>query len=331
MSLSQRHTPGMQPDVRAAGNRVVRVEPDRRMEALERLVSATGESGRELVQRFEVYAQDNRIPLDAMWAVEDPRGRLVRTLLAVPAPGRTAMLFVTRPTRAADVEPTATLVDAAAGQMGVFDVNLAQVLIDPRDTREQQSYAAGGFTKLAELSYLERPIPSPSCAAPPSWPTGVTVEPCVDPHDPQWARTLEQSYEGTQDCPGLLGLRRTEDVIEGHKSVGEFDSALWTLLRVRGEPSGVLLLNPTPTNRSIELVYLGLIPAARGQGLATRLLQYGLTLIAGRDEHVVTLAVDERNAPALRLYRREGFRPMLRRIAYIRSIQTPRRGGAAVV
>ncbi len=323
MTVSQSQRPGMQPNGGESASRVYRVPAQRHMEALEQLVSAASDTGREAAKRFREYAELNKINLDAMWAVDDKRGRIERALLAVPAPGRTAMVFVSRPTRAADVEPSGELIDAAARDMAAFKISLAQVLIDPRDSRELRAFEVGGFTKLAELSYLERSIPSVQMASPPNWPDGINVEACVDPFASDWSQTLEQSYVDTLDCPGLLGLRRIEDVIEGHKSVGAFEPALWTLLRVQGTPAGVLLLNPTPTTRSIELVYLGLIPSARGKGLATKLLEYGLSLVAGREERVITLAVDEQNTPALRLYTASGFHPMLRRVACIRSIEAP--------
>ena len=320
MSVSHSHSLRMQPTAIEAVEAVIRVPADRQIEALEQLISGSGDPGRESAVRFQEYAQQNRIDLGTMWATTDQRGRFERVLLAVPAPGRTAMVFITRPTRASDVQPSALLIDSASKAMGQFGIALAQVLIDPRESREQQSFEAGGFTRLAELSYLERSIPSPKLAPQPNWPDGVTVEACVDPTDPVWATTLEQTYVGTLDCPGLLGLRNINDVIAGHQAVGAFEAGLWTLLRVDGAPAGVLLLNPTPASRSIELVYLGLAPSARGRGLGCLLLEHGLSLVAGRSERVITLAVDEQNQPALRLYSDAGFHPMLRRTAYIRSI-----------
>jgi len=71
---------------------------------------------------------------------------------------------------------------------------------------------------------------------------------------------------------------------------------------------------------SVELVYLGLVPEARGRGLGRRLLEHGLALLKGRSERAVVLAVDERNTPAMKLYREAGFRPSLRRVAFIRPV-----------
>jgi ribosomal protein S18 acetylase RimI-like enzyme len=134
---------------------------------------------------------------------------------------------------------------------------------------------------------------------------------------------LEASYEQTLDCPGLLGLRRTEDVLRGHQATGRFEPELWTLMELDGRPSGALLLNPASEGRCIELVYLGLARAARGQGHGRRLLRHGLRLVRERPERLMTLAVDDGNVPALRLYTSEGFKRRLRRVAMIRSIRRP--------
>jgi ribosomal protein S18 acetylase RimI-like enzyme len=132
---------------------------------------------------------------------------------------------------------------------------------------------------------------------------------------------LDASYERTLDCPGLLGLRRTEDILAGHVSTGRFEPELWTLLLVDRRPAGAILLNPATQGRCVELVYLGLAPFARGRGLGGSLLRHGLLALDGRPERTVTLAVDDKNVPALRLYQAEGFRRVLRRLAYIRPIR----------
>jgi ribosomal protein S18 acetylase RimI-like enzyme len=139
--------------------------------------------------------------------------------------------------------------------------------------------------------------------------------------DGELGTILERSYEQTLDCPGLYGLRRTEDIIAGHKATGRFDPSLWTLLYVDDEPAGVILINPFPGHKVTELVYIGLAPFARGRGLGRQLLRHGLCLLQGRRERSISLAVDQRNTPALALYAAEGFHPAVQRVAVIRSLR----------
>ena len=80
---------------------------------------------------------------------------------------------------------------------------------------------------------------------------------------------------------------------------------------------GCLLLADHPRHNSMELLYLGLIPAARGRGWGKHLVRraQGLTRLAGRSRLV--LAVDAANAPAVQTYTATGFQAWQRRRLYV--------------
>jgi ribosomal protein S18 acetylase RimI-like enzyme len=316
-------------------DRIIRVGDDRRLDAVERLLEGAGgaprarsrpgdpDSSRASAERFLAFSGANSIRLDAMWARTDENGTIRGTVLAVPNPGRTAILFASVPRDRGEVSEQAALIDHASRALADMDVDLAQVLLDPRDALLQACFVEGGFHELARLSYLERPLPGARRLDEPDWPDDVALETYRDELDGEVVAVLEASYVDTLDCPGLRGLRRTRDILAGHRGTGEFDPALWTLLRVDGEACGVLMLNPAPASNTIELVYIGLAPSARGSGLGHRLLRHGLRQAATRSERAMTLAVDEQNRSAIAIYRREGFRRMLRRVALIRSVRVP--------
>ena len=77
------------------------------------------------------------------------------------------------------------------------------------------------------------------------------------------------------------------------------------------------LLAPSPSTDSTEVIYLGLVPEARGRGLGSALLAHGMTLAAQRPEPNIALAVDARNSPALALYTHAGFCALRRREAFV--------------
>jgi len=131
------------------------------------------------------------------------------------------------------------------------------------------------------------------------------------------ASLLEQTYADTLDCPGLAGLRRADEILEGHRRGGRFDPSLWTLLRLDGVAAGALLLNAASHLQVLELVYLGLIPSARGRGLGRSLIDHAISIAVARRVRSIMLAVDEENTPALRLYRAAGFRRHARRAALV--------------
>jgi ribosomal protein S18 acetylase RimI-like enzyme len=325
MTVSQANADQLRPPGGDNHGPIVQVGPARRSEAIERLVSPGPATDRRAVQHFLHYAETNAVSLDGLWSRLGPDHRIESTVLAVPSPGRTAMVFASHPRPDGPTAGISGLVDHACRAIAGGEVDLAQALLDPAETRERQMFIDAGFSELAVLSYLERPLSRTAPPPAPQWPAGVRVR--VDPYREELvdvlATILERSYEDTLDCPGLHGLRRTEDIIAGHRATGKFDPSLWTLLWADDEPAGVVLINPFPGHRTCELVYIGLAPFARRRGLGRQLLRHGLRRLQGRRERSITLAVDERNTPALALYDAEGFKPAVQRVALIRSLRRP--------
>ncbi|MHC4127185.1 MAG: GNAT family N-acetyltransferase [Planctomycetota bacterium] len=323
MSISQANPEQLRPPGGDNHGSIVQVGATRRSEAIERLVSTGPATDRRAVQHFLHYAEANAVSLDGLWSRLGPDGRFDSTVLAVPSPGRTAMVFASHPAAATQTESIAQLIDHACRQVAAWGVELAQALLDPSEDLDHRMLEAAGFLELAVLSYQERPI-AKTTPPRPQWPPGVRVrvEPYRNELERDLATILNRSYEQTLDCPGLYGLRRTEDIIAGHKATGRFDPSLWTLLWVDEQPAGVALINPFPGHKTSELVYIGLAPFARGRGLGRPLLRHGLCLLQGRRERSLTLAVDQRNTPALALYGAEGFQQAVLRVAMIRSLRS---------
>ena len=323
MSISHANPDQMHPPEGNSQGRVVPVGPDRRSEAIERLVSTAGGNDRAAAERFLHYAGTNSVPLDGLWSWQGPDGGLLFSVLAVPSPGRTAMFFASHPRTGREVNPVSRLIEHACELVSEWDVHLAQSLLEPGEQLERQAFIGAGFIELAVLSYLERPLSRTNPSAPPRWPSDTRVAAYREDLRAVLIGVLNDSYERTLDCPGLYGLRKTEDILAGHQATGDFDPALWTLLYVDDRPAGVMLLNAFPAHRTVELVYLGLAPFARGRGLGRQLLRHGLAQLTKRRERTLTLAVDDRNTPAIALYASEGLRPIVQRVALIRSLQTP--------
>lgn len=295
--------------------------PDRaRADEIEAAIRVLVRGDRAAAKRFLEYARATRLDLDQTWVVRNPDGRIDFTALAAPAAGRTAMVFGTRPSSQADIAIAGDLLAAVASGCRDRGVDLAQALIDPGDELEEAMFVAGGFRRLAQLDYLERPVPRFGTIPSPELPTDVLITPW-DGDEPQLVELLEQTYENTLDCPGLAGLRRTTDILAGHLASGTREPDWWHILRIDGIPAGVLLFNRGSDGHSIELVYLGLVPMARGRGLGRTLLTFGLAALDGDAARVVVLAVDRENQPAVRLYRRAGFRHSVRRTAMVRPLR----------
>src|SRR5205823_4042102 len=90
----------------------------------------------------------------------------------------------------------------------------------------------------------------------------------------------------------------------------------WFLASRRGRPAAVLMLS-APGRGAWALTYLGIAPADRGCGLGRELTRFAVRRAAAAGAPGMTLNVDLRNVPALRLYAGEGFTEYARREVYL--------------
>lgn len=296
-----------------------RIKPGEIEEAIRVLV----QGDRAAAARFLAYARDSKLALDQIWVLRHPSGQIEMTALAAPAAGRTAMIFAPKPKDRPATLRAGALIDATAAGCANIGIDLAQALIDPVDPLEEAMFVAGGFHRLAQLDYLERPVPRFGAVQTPILDASVEIRKWNQNDRAGLIELLERTYEDTLDCPGLAGLRRTEDILTGHLASGAFHPDWWHILHVGGKAEGVLLFNRGNDGASIELVYLGLTPVIRGRGFGQTLLTFGLSHVDGDDARTVILAVDRANLPAVRLYRRAGFRHSVRRTAMVRTLIEP--------
>ena len=267
---------------------------------------------------FEHLAAQRQIDLTKT-VVATLDGRVAAAALPVPSPGRTVLMLLSpagRSTLAARL--VAACADAACD--GLREGQLVQVLLDSIEARAAQALAAADFVSLATLIYLQRRL-KPSVVLPADSAGLNWVHYSAATHA-RFVRAIEASYEQSLDCPAMRGLRTTDDVIAGHRATGEFDSSLWYCFTDGDAPDaaelGVLLLAPVTGQPMMELVYLGLAPAARGRRLGDKLMTVAAHATTARGLDLLTLAVDDRNVPALRLYYRSGLAEIARREALFR-------------
>lgn len=245
-------------------------------------------------------------------------GALVGAILHQRQPGNAAVIW---PPRIVAGEPTATatqLLNAASELATREGLRVAQVLLGSNAEPDDAVLRAGAYRPLAELIYLvseEEAFPSRPPAA------ALEFEASCPVNQVRLVRTLEATYEGTLDCPQLNGVRTNEEVLEGYRETGVFDPARWLIARHQEHDVGCLLLADHPEDSSWELVYMGLIPSARGRGWGLEIARHAqwLTKQAGRPR--LTVGVDAANVPAIRMYHAAGFREWERRIVYLKILR----------
>lgn len=287
--------------------------------ALDRLHMGVGGAGEARVDRFRRFAERYHLPPAEFWAWTQDDGSLRHVAMVMPRPGRTGLCFVSRPARRGVVDELVEVIDAAAASAGRTDMTMLQALLEGADDLQGEALRRGGFVDLATLDYMQRRIgrgePPATC------PRGVEVIGWSAEHQDLFTAALDASYEQTLDCPALRGVREAADVLRGHMAGGHFDDKLWVVAKVGGEPAGVCLLAEVGEQDHMELVYLGVSAAHRGKGLARYLLQRGIALASQRECRLMTLAVDQRNAPARGLYASLGFRRFAQRQAMVKILQ----------
>lgn len=312
------------------------------LSAAERLVAR--DSKRSAAKRLIASASNHGIDLDLMWGVietpPNPSPKRVRQVsLAVLGSGRTALLFLSNPDTtdtlgdldtqtqeiSASVQATLQGLQARAPD----EVVLAQTLIEPDQKWATQACLDAGMISVGKLDYMRMPIEKTTQhpPAPTSWPAGVSVRPIttLDPnaHNTDYDNliiALEGSYQETLDCPELCGIRSMNDVIESHRSSGEFHPSRWHLIFKDNQPAGCCLLSHFPQTESVELVYLGVAPIARGLGLGRSVLAHAINQLGDIGIKEVTCAVDSRNSPAIGIYESLGFEVFDARIGFVASI-----------
>lgn len=282
------------------------------------LGSNGGRADSATAAEFEGFAQEREIDLSSM-RVAAAGNRILAACLAIESPGHTALLMTSTAGHShAAAQHLARCVDSATNDLMSprRGVQIVQLLLEESEMKFERELRAIGFTDVATLIYLQRSVNRPPAA--PKLEAGLSVVRYSSPNHERFSRAILASYENSLDCPALHNRRGIEDVIAGHRATGEHDPDLWFCLMENDEPRGVLLLARVPGHEALELVYLGLSPAARGRRLGDALLQLALFEVGTRGLSQLTLAVDERNIPAIRLYHRHGLAEVHRRLAMMK-------------
>jgi GNAT superfamily N-acetyltransferase len=247
-------------------------------------------------------------------------GILAGSLLTQVQPGRSAMLWPPRLSSGESKETAGRLMEAALQALSESDLRIVQALL-PTDVGEDVDVLrTAGFRHFSDLLYLvcvDADFPTVEIA-----PLSSDVEfvPVTDEQEPRIATLVEATYVDTRDCPAVNGLRSIDDVLLGYRATGRYDSQGWLYVRHRGEDVGCLITADHPPHNTRELIYMGLVPAARRKGLGTVVIHHALWLAARDRQKRVVLAVDAANEPALRMYAAAGFQAWDRKSVFIRVV-----------
>jgi mycothiol synthase len=276
--------------------------------------TATGAVAKQ-VATLKRAAGTQGLILDTL-AVVFQRQVAVAAAVGVVAPGASAMVHAAVVQDGqSGVAILERLLVEVRGRLFARGIHIAQALLRPEDRDGPRAFRAAGFAYLTDLIYMSA-LASAECARP-AIPLSLEWITYHDSTHATFIAALESSYIHSLDCPGLTGLRATEDVLAGHRATGEFDPQGWYVAISDGAPIAVLLTAPVLEGRALEIVYVGVSPSARGQGVGHRMMQVAHARARKLGLSHVTLALDATNEPARRLYERWGYAATHRRRVWI--------------
>lgn len=260
-------------------------------------------------------ARRGNLSLDGLFvAIEG--GRLVGTCFARVEPGRAGIVVPPQVVDdAGDPRLALRLMETAIEFFSERPVRVAQALLPAESGPDHALLQKAGFERVAQLLYLASQKLRGADVIPDA---GLEFLPANSVGDNRLAQVIEQTYTDTRDCPQLNGVRDIHDVIAGYRATGRHNPERWFIIGRDGQDIGCLILTEFPESRQWELIYMGIIPDLRGQGLGLRIVRYAQqqALEAGADRLV--LAVDADNAPAINMYAAAGFSLWEKRTVFLK-------------
>ncbi len=296
---------------------------DERPSALELLLSAQPADRRQ--EQIAEWLEEAKSAdmLDGLWvAVSD--GRLVGAALARRQPGHSATVWPARVTSDSAAQNISTrLLAALLNWLADADVRSVQALLPAENGPEHDQLSAAGFLRVAdlllELCFLDKrsAVATTSLASY----AGLKFVPYVSEFRSRLTAILQQTYQGSLDCPVLDRARDLNDVLDGYAAHGDGGTAGWFLIERTAVDAGCLLLAHDHHLGYTELVYMGLTPEARGKGLGRELVRFAQDAARSAGLLRMSLAVDAGNFPAIAAYERMGFITWEKKTAYFRRIE----------
>jgi len=245
------------------------------------------------------------------------------------APGRTAVVW---PPQLVGGEPETTataLFKEVDARLKVGDFDLAQSVQMSEEGKIPDRLRRHGFQLAAKLLYLIYDVVSTGDVeriglvetVAEEHASPLEFEPFSESIADRLMNLVERTYIDTQDIPVLNNLRTMADVLDGYRNTGSFDPHNWFFVQSGGSDIGCLLLADHPSLEQVELIYMGVVPEARGQGLGKRITERAKRHTRQVGRRQLILGVDAENSPALLTYTSAGFRKCQERWVFLHSLQ----------
>ena len=240
---------------------------------------------------------------------------LAGSFLIQTQPGRTAVVWPPHVVAGEPRETAHRLLLKGLEELPRPGIRMVQALV-PKDVGvDAELLVATGFRHVSDLLYLV-------CLADQFPATPPSPELQFQAYSPElrvrFSQLIDATYEGSLDCPAVNGVRTVDEVLQGYQATGYFDPERWFIVHHQGEEIGCLILTDYPDHATWELIYMGLLPAARGRGRGVGIVRHAQWLCGRALRKRLVLAVDAANEPALRMYATAGFQSWDQTSVFIR-------------
>jgi len=244
------------------------------------------------------------------------RQQMVGAVWAQLQPGATAVLWPPGLAAPADEQAAAELLEVACGFLSRQPISMAQSVLLSRNDPQAARLGRVGFAPLADLAYLVATRARFPAVRP--GPPVLEFESYQTRLHERLTSIVLRTYQQTLDCPQLSGARDVNDVLRGYRDTGRFAPDHWQFVRHQARDIGCLLLADFPETGHMELVYMGIVPEARGHGWGIEIARHAMWVARQADRSRLVLAVDQQNTPALAMYELACFVTWERRTVFVR-------------
>ena len=249
--------------------------------------------------------------------------------LALVSPDGTANLLVAGPSTQTSIASGSKLLTALHKELERRGVEFVQAMRDPETT--EPLLAAGGYQPLVVLDYL---VADSAWIQEPQRRSGDEAL-CFTPYTRFFGRgklpakrsgrtgvggyanrRLEQlvarTYVGSLDCPRLGEYRSCRQSLDAYRSNLHHQPELWFVASdPQGREVGCLLLTEQPATRILEITYMALTPEFRRRGWGNEIMRYAWQQAQRLNCQQITVAVDQENGAAKRLYQKWMLEPLM--------------------
>ena len=278
------------------------------------LRSVTPEESEPCVAAWLARAQEE--PAWAAGLVEARRGSHRAAIAWLePLGGLAAMLWAPWLAEGESLDSAVWLVEALVRRARREGLKQIQSLIATDDPTSPDVLTRAGFECLGRLQYLacflsakyERPQA-----------TRLQMMRVAPDRGSLLSEVVERTYQQTLDLPQLDGLRSAAEVLEEYRRGGNYTPEWWWLATDEtGQPIGCLIMADDPIAEQAELVYMGIVPEARGHGWGRALVAFAQRAAWQRRRARLLLAVAAENRPAVEVYAAMEFVVWLERVVYV--------------